>query len=116
MTTASQVARAWWDRTTAAWFTDQDTNTLPDTVHTNIPRQPQPAGDATANHARGILVHLSRDLHGTPIALYHQPLKTRTGDTIGSVVTAIARDHDDQLITVVWRETTQPSRWRRTTT
>lgn len=116
MRTAPQVARTWWDRTIATWFTDQDTYVLPDTVHTNLARQPQPHEPGTDNHARGILVHLTRDLHGTPIALYRQPLESRTGDTVGSVVTAIARDHDDQLITVVWRETTQPPRWRRTTT
>lgn len=116
MRTAAHLGMSYWDRATAQLFGDEDTYVLPDTVHTNIPLGPKPDEPAGWHHARGLLVHLCRDLHGTPIALYYRTLETSTDKTNGAVVTAIARDHDNQLITVVWRETPRASRWRRTTT
>lgn len=88
----------------------QRTYVLPDEVHTNLPRQGYDAEPPGWNRARGLLVELCRELAATPIALYHRPLETPTGNPNGVVVTAIVRDSHNQIVTVVWRRQHHPRR------
>lgn len=73
-----------------------------DDVDTNIPRWGTEGEPGAWNHARGLLIEVSRHLGGEPVALHYRERETPVHrNPIGTEITAVARDHRGDLITVV---------------
>lgn len=77
---------------------------LPDTVHTNIPRQHYEGAPGMWAYARGLLVETCRVLPATPVGLFYRVCTDSVGNTAAVVVTAIARDDNNDIVTVIWRQ------------
>lgn len=78
---------------------------LPPTVQTNIPRQHYHGAPGLWAYARGFLVETCYALPWTPVALFVRVHSDNsTDDTTAVVLTMIARDEDNEVVTVVWRQ------------
>jgi hypothetical protein len=77
---------------------------LPDTVHTNISRQHYDGAPGLWAYARGLLVETSHAPSWTPVALYVRVCTDSSDNTTAVVLTLIARDENNQIVTVVWRQ------------
>ncbi|ASR39974.1 hypothetical protein BAY61_32355 (plasmid) [Prauserella marina] len=91
---------------------------LYDGVDCNIPRWGREGEFGVWNYARGVLVEISRALHGTPVSLYYRELVTRQPHEdpalvpahlpVGHEITIVIRDPDGELVTVVDHRETWP--------
>lgn len=78
---------------------------LPHTVQTNIPRQHYHGAPGLWAYARGVLVETCYALPWTPIALFVRVhADDSTDGTTAVALTMIARDEDNEVVTVVWRQ------------
>lgn len=103
------------------WITPYDASrsyVLPDDVGTNIPSRGYVGSLGAHDWARGHLVELCQRLSGAPVSVHYRELLTchphEDPDTtpahlpVGNEVTAVLRDHDGQLVTVVTRDESAP--------
>ncbi|GAA2798964.1 hypothetical protein [Saccharopolyspora taberi] len=82
---------------------------LPTEVDTNILRTGSAGEFGSWNHARGVLVEVSRCLRAMPVALNYRELETGPARLpVGIEVTAIARDDAGALVTVISRQESAP--------
>jgi hypothetical protein len=91
---------------------------LYDGVECNIPRWGREGEFSVWNYARGVLVETSRALHATPVSLHYRELLTRQPHEdaatvpahlpVGHEITAVIRDADGELVTVVDHRETAP--------
>lgn len=77
---------------------------LPDTVQSNVPQHASDDEPARFAYARGLLVALSRLLPCTPLSLYVRLCTDSVGNPAAVVITVIAMDENDEILTVVWRQ------------
>lgn len=81
---------------------------LPDEVASNIPRRGSVGEFGAWNHARGVLVEVSRRLRATPLSLHYLELETPDRLPVGTDVTAVVEDHTRQRLSVVSRRESAP--------
>jgi hypothetical protein len=91
---------------------------LYDGVECNIPRWGREGEFGVWNYARGVLVETSRAVGGTPVSLRYRELLTRQPHEdpatvpahlpVGHEITAVIRDADGELVTVVDHRETAP--------
>ncbi len=81
---------------------------LPDEVESNVPRRGSIGEFGAWNHARGVLVEVTRRLHAIPLSLHYIELETPDRLPVGTEVTAVVEDNTRRRITVVSRRETTP--------
>ncbi|GAB3289123.1 hypothetical protein [Parasphingorhabdus pacifica] len=81
---------------------------LPDEVDSNIPRRGSVGEYGAWNHARGVLVEISRRLRAVPLALDYRELEAPARLPVGIEVTAVVRANIGQPVTVISRRETAP--------
>lgn len=77
---------------------------LPDTVQSDIPRRAVAGEYGRWTYARAVLVEICDALQYTPVALYDRLCTDSIGNPAAVVITVIARDENDEIVTVVWRQ------------
>jgi hypothetical protein len=82
----------------------QHTYVLPASVQSNIPPYPSRDEVGRCAYARGLLVEISRTLPCTPLALYVRLCTDHIGNPTAVVITVIAQDEHDEILTIVWRQ------------
>ncbi|MFI6029474.1 hypothetical protein [Amycolatopsis magusensis] len=110
-----------WPSGRPRWITSYDARRsylLPEQVETNIPRRGYLGSYGAHDWARGHLVELHRRLGGVPLSLHYRELLTRLPHEdpkrvpehlpVGNEVTAVLRDPDGQLVTVITRDERAP--------
>jgi hypothetical protein len=77
---------------------------LPNTVRSNVARHASANEPTRFAYARGFLVELNRLLSYRPLSLYVRLCTDSVGNPTAVVITVIAVDENDEILTVVWRQ------------
>lgn len=79
-----------------------------DNVASNIPLWGSLGEPGAYDHARGILVEISRALTATPIFLYYHELQTRDRHPVGTLIIATVREPTGNRVAVIEQRETAP--------